>query len=146
MGRIHKEYYSANARYLSDEAIQEIKESMGKVPDAVNVMASKYQINYYRVLDYMENRERKQQMIYPRSTRTRNAISPEIVSMPENKYLSNTAFHLESQHQNNISDGQIKKRRSKSKSVRVSDPPSDSKNLTEKIGGNSQSSVVSTTD
>ncbi|CAJ0769525.1 8803_t:CDS:2, partial [Entrophospora sp. SA101] len=48
-------YYSANARYLSDEAIQEIKESMGKVPDAVNVMASKYQINYYRVLDYMEN-------------------------------------------------------------------------------------------
>ncbi|CAJ0753151.1 19197_t:CDS:1, partial [Entrophospora sp. SA101] len=39
MGRIHKEYYSANARYLSDEAIQEIKESMGKVPDAVNVMA-----------------------------------------------------------------------------------------------------------
>ncbi|CAJ0750373.1 20681_t:CDS:1, partial [Entrophospora sp. SA101] len=48
-------YYSANARYLSDEAIQEIKESMGKVPDAVNVMASKYQISYYRVLDYMEN-------------------------------------------------------------------------------------------
>ncbi|CAJ0831787.1 5653_t:CDS:2, partial [Entrophospora sp. SA101] len=36
---IEMEYYSANARYLSDEAIQEIKESMGKVPDAVNVMA-----------------------------------------------------------------------------------------------------------
>ncbi|CAJ0834872.1 16102_t:CDS:2, partial [Entrophospora sp. SA101] len=74
MGRIHKEYYSANARYLSDEAIQEIKESMGKVPDAVNVMASKYQISYYRVLDYMENRERKQQMIYPQSSKIRKKV------------------------------------------------------------------------
>ncbi|CAH1761193.1 7908_t:CDS:2 [Entrophospora sp. SA101] len=38
------------------------------------------------------------------------------------------------------------KKRSKFKSVRISDPPSDSKDLTEKIGGDSQSSVVSTTD
>ncbi|CAG8688925.1 5493_t:CDS:1, partial [Ambispora gerdemannii] len=57
MGRIHKEYYSANARYLSDEAIQEIKGSMGMVPDAINAMAKKYHINHYRVIDYMENRE-----------------------------------------------------------------------------------------
>ncbi|RHZ45849.1 hypothetical protein Glove_645g48 [Diversispora epigaea] len=27
MGRLHKEYYRANATYLSDEAIKEIKES-----------------------------------------------------------------------------------------------------------------------
>ncbi|CAG8658259.1 1505_t:CDS:2 [Ambispora gerdemannii] len=44
MGRIHKEYYSNNATYLSDEAIKEIKESP-------------------------ENRERKQQI---RNTNTIN--------------------------------------------------------------------------
>nr|CAG8464593.1 12426_t:CDS:2 [Entrophospora candida] len=38
------------------------------------------------------------------------------------------------------------KKRSKFKSVHISDPPSDSKDLTEKIGGDSQSSVVFTTD
>nr|CAG8474463.1 14190_t:CDS:2 [Entrophospora candida] len=36
--------------------------------------------------------------------------------------------------------------KTKKRSVRISDPPSDSKDLTEKIGGDSQSSVVSTTD
>jgi len=36
---IHKEYYSANARYLSDEAIKDIKTSFGRVPDAINTMA-----------------------------------------------------------------------------------------------------------
>jgi len=41
MGRIHKEYYSANARFLSDEAIKEIKTSFGRVPDAINTMAKK---------------------------------------------------------------------------------------------------------
>ncbi|CAG8764600.1 14103_t:CDS:2, partial [Gigaspora rosea] len=40
MGHIHKEYYSANATYLSDEAIKEIKESP----------------------EYIENQERKQQI------------------------------------------------------------------------------------
>ncbi|CAJ0900579.1 8467_t:CDS:2 [Entrophospora sp. SA101] len=34
MGRIHKKYYSANATFLSDEAIQEIKGS----PVVVNVV------------------------------------------------------------------------------------------------------------
>ncbi|CAH1768333.1 12323_t:CDS:2 [Entrophospora sp. SA101] len=43
MGRIHKKYYSANATFLSDEAIQEIKGS----PVVVN---------------YIENCEREQQM------------------------------------------------------------------------------------
>jgi len=41
MGRLHKKYYSINATYLSDEAIKEIKESPGKVTDAVNTMAKK---------------------------------------------------------------------------------------------------------
>ncbi|CAG8584928.1 14521_t:CDS:2 [Dentiscutata heterogama] len=30
MGYIHKEYYSANARYLSDEAIKDFKISFGR--------------------------------------------------------------------------------------------------------------------
>ncbi|CAG8561999.1 4475_t:CDS:2 [Cetraspora pellucida] len=55
MGCIHKEYYSADARYLSDKAIQEIKETMSMVPDAINAIAKKYHINYYHVLDYILN-------------------------------------------------------------------------------------------
>ena len=62
MGRVHKEYYSANATYLSDEAIKEIKESPGKMPDAVNAMAKKYRISHTRVIEYIENRECKQQI------------------------------------------------------------------------------------
>ncbi|CAG8854719.1 41118_t:CDS:2, partial [Gigaspora margarita] len=32
----------ANARYLSDEVIKDIKTSFGRVPDAINTMAKKY--------------------------------------------------------------------------------------------------------
>ena len=63
MGLIHKEYYSANATYLSDEAIQEIKASRGTVVDAVKKMAKKFHISHARVLDYINNRERKQQKL-----------------------------------------------------------------------------------
>ncbi|CAG8769108.1 15780_t:CDS:1, partial [Racocetra fulgida] len=62
MGRIHKKYYSANATFLSDEAIQEIKGSIGIIPDAINTMAKKYRISHSRVVDYIENRERQQQI------------------------------------------------------------------------------------
>ncbi|RHZ43988.1 hypothetical protein Glove_784g20 [Diversispora epigaea] len=84
MGRIHKEYYSASARYLSNEAIREIKGSMGNVPDAINAMAKKYRINYYRVLDYIENRERKQQII---QSTVSNQIESEVLL--QNKSLGN---------------------------------------------------------
>jgi hypothetical protein len=63
MGLIHKEYYSANATYLSDENIKEIKASMGNMSNAVNKMSKKFHISHARVLDYINNRERKQQMI-----------------------------------------------------------------------------------
>jgi hypothetical protein len=63
MGPIHKDYYSANATYLSDENIKEIKASKGTVADAVNKMAKKFHISHARVLDYINNRERKQQII-----------------------------------------------------------------------------------
>nr|CAG8568390.1 3409_t:CDS:2 [Entrophospora candida] len=53
MGRIHKEYYSANATYLSDEAIKEIKRLLGKVSDAINTMAKKYRISH--TLSMLEN-------------------------------------------------------------------------------------------
>jgi len=56
MGRLHKKYYSINATYLSNEAIKEIKESPGKVTDAVNTMAKKYHISHARVIEYIENR------------------------------------------------------------------------------------------
>ncbi|CAG8855638.1 1234_t:CDS:1, partial [Gigaspora margarita] len=63
MGRIHKIYYSANARYLSDKAIKDIKTSFGRVPDAINTMAKKYRISVSRAKEYIENREHKQQIL-----------------------------------------------------------------------------------
>ena len=155
MGRIHKEYYSANARFLSDETIKEIKTSFGRVPDAINTMAKKHRISYIRVKEYIENRERKQQMIYSHSSQIQSAISPEIISMsldPKghcfaiNEQLENNHISLlqgrplgdkseiqdsvsslnhgsSSLHtSDNILDKQTKKRRPKSKSVRISDP------------------------
>ncbi|RHZ71982.1 hypothetical protein Glove_248g61 [Diversispora epigaea] len=149
MGRIHKEYYSASARYLSNEAIREIKGSMGSVPNAINTMAKKYRINYYRVLDYIENRERKQQII---QSTVSNQIESEVLlqsrplsdeleiqgSAPSLNHTSSN-LHLESSTSPNT---EIKKRSSKSrsKSVHISDPiPSSSSilvnngNPTEKI-------------
>ncbi|CAJ0892280.1 17503_t:CDS:1, partial [Entrophospora sp. SA101] len=141
MGRIHKEYYSANARFLSVEAIKDIKTSPGRVPDAINSMAKKYRISYVRAEDYIENQERKQQMIYSHSSQP---------SILVNDYLPNTEipgqninndFHLDSQSQDtkitlhssaDIPDKQTKKRRSKSKSVRISDPSTNSDSQLEK--------------
>ena len=59
MGNIHKEYYSANTTYLSDENIKEIKVSIGTVSNAINKMSKKFHISYARVLDYINNCERK---------------------------------------------------------------------------------------
>src|SRR2546423_15514521 len=57
---ILKEYYSANARYLSDEAIRDIKDLYSTIPNSINVMAKKYHIGYKCAKAYMENCERKQ--------------------------------------------------------------------------------------
>ncbi|RHZ43986.1 hypothetical protein Glove_784g19 [Diversispora epigaea] len=53
MKRISSEYYKAGSTYLSEEAIKEIK----------SFTAKKYQISPSRVMEYMENRERKQQVV-----------------------------------------------------------------------------------
>ncbi|RHZ79739.1 hypothetical protein Glove_141g106 [Diversispora epigaea] len=142
MGRIHKEYYSASARYLTNEAIREIKGSMGNVPDAINAMAKKYRINYYRVLDYIENRERKQQII---QSTVSNQIESEVLL--QSKSLGNelkiqgsasslnhdsSILHLES---TSLPNTEIKKRNSKSqsKSVRTSNQSSVSKGSFDKV-------------
>ncbi|RHZ76343.1 hypothetical protein Glove_198g89 [Diversispora epigaea] len=119
-------YYSANARYLSNEAIREIKGSMGRVPDAINAMAKKYRINHYRVLDYIENRERKQQII-------QSTISSEILPIPtilpeKSNQIESEVLHLES---TTFPNKEIKKRSFKSnskprtKSIRISNPISN---------------------
>ncbi|RHZ74321.1 hypothetical protein Glove_226g28 [Diversispora epigaea] len=129
MGRIHKECYSANARYLSDEAI---KTSIGRVPDAVNTMSKKYRISHTRAKEYIENRERKQQMIYSCSSQTSIFVNDHLSNTENSSQNIKNVFHLNSQSQDNkmlmhnpadIPDKQAKKRRSKFKSVRVSDLP-----------------------
>ena len=134
MGRIHKEYYSANARYLSDEAIKDIKTSFGRVPDAINTMAKKYHISVSRAKEYIENRERKQQMIDSYPSQVQSTISSEITSVSLNNQLEDipllqsrplgdSSDHGSSSLHTSVktSDRQIKKRRSKPKSIRVSD-------------------------
>ncbi|CAG8757815.1 4398_t:CDS:1, partial [Dentiscutata erythropus] len=55
-------YYRARSTYLSKEAIKEIKNSAGKGPNIIYTMAKKYYISPSRVKEYIENRERKQQV------------------------------------------------------------------------------------
>ncbi|CAG8855109.1 6937_t:CDS:2, partial [Gigaspora margarita] len=47
----------ANASYLSDEAIKDIKTSFGRVPDAINTMEKKYCISVSQAKEYIENKE-----------------------------------------------------------------------------------------
>ncbi|CAG8688914.1 5492_t:CDS:1, partial [Ambispora gerdemannii] len=54
----------ARSTYLSEEAIKEIKDLSGKDPNIIHAMAKKYHISPSRVKEYMENRERKQQVRY----------------------------------------------------------------------------------
>src|SRR6185369_1458199 len=133
MGHIHKTYYSANARYLSDEAIKDIKTSFGRVPDAINTMAKKYCISVSRAKEYIENWEHKQQMIDSYPSQVQSTISPEITSVSldpkghcfaiNNQLEDNYIPLLQSRSLGDESEmsQQIKKRRSKPKSIRVSD-------------------------
>src|SRR6185369_17888510 len=113
MGRIHKKYYSANATFLSDEVIREIKGSIGVVPDAINTMAKKYRISHSRVVDYIENRERQQQI------NSRLRIESEVLlqskSLDDSLNHSSLNLHLESTTLNT----ETKKRRSKSRTKSV---------------------------
>ncbi|CAG8668763.1 20901_t:CDS:2 [Gigaspora rosea] len=108
MGRIHKKYYSANATFLSDEAIQEIKGSIGIIPDAINTIAKKYHISHSRVIDYIENRERRQQI------NSRLRIESEVLL--QSKSLDNSLNHnsLNLQLESTTLNTETKKRRSKS--------------------------------
>ncbi|RGB23110.1 hypothetical protein C1646_677356 [Rhizophagus diaphanus] len=59
---ISDEFYRAGSTILSPEAIQEIKDSRGKIPNAANIMASKYHIASHRVYDLQNNCARMQQI------------------------------------------------------------------------------------
>jgi hypothetical protein len=145
MSCIHKEYYSTNARYLSDEAIKDIKTSFGRVPDAINTMAKKYYISVSRAKEYIKNRKRKQQMIDSYLSQVQSTISSEITFVSLNNQLEDNYIPLlqsrplgnELEIRDSVSslnhsssdlytsvktsNQQIKKRRSKPKSIRVSD-------------------------
>ncbi|CAG8663467.1 13277_t:CDS:1, partial [Ambispora gerdemannii] len=147
-------YYSANARYLLDEAIKDIKTSFSRVSDAINTMAKKYRISVSRAKEYIENQKRKQQMIDFYPSQVQSTISSEITSVSldpkghcfainnqlEDNYiplLQSRSLGDESEIRDSVSslnydssslhtsvktsNQQIKKRRSKSKSIRVSD-------------------------
>ncbi|PKY62612.1 hypothetical protein RhiirA4_489378 [Rhizophagus irregularis] len=45
MPHISEEFYRAGATILSPEAIQEIKDTRGRIPNAAKAMASKYHIH-----------------------------------------------------------------------------------------------------
>ncbi|CAG8854712.1 18071_t:CDS:2, partial [Gigaspora margarita] len=99
----------ANARYLSDEAIKDIKTSFGRVPNAINTMAKKYHISVSRAKEYIENS--------PLET-TLRVINNQLENRPEKE----SEFRCSASSLNHgSSDRQIKKRQSKPKSIRVSD-------------------------
>ena len=51
MEYLSKEYYHTGATYLSPEVLEEIRNSRGKVKNAVTVMAKKYHISTRRVYE-----------------------------------------------------------------------------------------------
>jgi len=60
MDHITKKYYRAGATYLSPEAIEDIRQARGSIPNASKVMAKKYKIGPQRVYDIWRSRELNQ--------------------------------------------------------------------------------------
>jgi hypothetical protein len=58
---IHQKFYRSNATHLSESDIIEIRESRGKVPNALKKMAKKFHIGARRVYEIWEHNERLQQ-------------------------------------------------------------------------------------
>ncbi|CAG8695837.1 8261_t:CDS:1, partial [Ambispora gerdemannii] len=148
-----KTYYRRGSTFLTSEQIETIRTLKGKV--SKYKIIGDFNINEHRVNDIWENCERKQQMIYSRSTRAQSTISSDI--LPENSnqigitmpaYAEREILHLEF---TTFSDKEIKKRSSKSRSkfAHISDLISSSssilvnnKNPTEKISGSSRNDDV----
>ncbi|RIB26555.1 hypothetical protein C2G38_2163090 [Gigaspora rosea] len=65
VARIHDTYYDAKATLLSDDAIKEIRESRGRIPNASKKMANKFHIGPKRVYEIWDNKERLQQGAIP---------------------------------------------------------------------------------
>src|SRR4051812_40445841 len=121
----------------------------GKVPKYKII--GDFHINENRINDIWNNQEREQQMIYSCLSQIQSDISPEITSILVNDHLPDTGnssqniknvSHLDSQLQDNkisphsstdTPDKQIKKRRSKSKSARVSDSSTISNTQIEQV-------------
>ncbi|RIB11656.1 hypothetical protein C2G38_2202891 [Gigaspora rosea] len=61
VARIHDTYYDAKATLLSDDAIKEIRESRGRIPNASKKMTDKFHIGPKRVYEIWDNKERLQQ-------------------------------------------------------------------------------------
>ncbi|CAG8601068.1 950_t:CDS:1 [Ambispora gerdemannii] len=148
-----KTYYHRGSTFLTSEQIETIRTLKGKVPKYKII--GDFNINEHRVDDIWENRERKQQMIYSRSTRAQSTISSDILPKNSNQigtttpaYAKREILYLES---TTFSDKEIKKKSSKSqsKSARITDLISSSssilvnnENPTEKISGSSRNDNV----
>ena len=61
VARIHDTYYDAKATLLSDNAIKEIREFRGRIPNASKKMANKFHIGPKCVYEIWDNKERLQQ-------------------------------------------------------------------------------------
>ncbi|CAB4397290.1 unnamed protein product [Rhizophagus irregularis] len=100
MPHISGEFYRAGATILSPEAIQEIKNSRGRIPNAAKAMASKYHIHLVVSMtsedplithnDEKKTKKSSEEKLKPKSGRKKTSTSS-IVTQPVN---SNTTSHL----------------------------------------------------
>ena len=94
MKHLTRDYYSANATYLSPEALEEIRQSRGKVKCAGTTMARKHHIATRRVYEIWNNHVTEQP----------NRAQQEIAS---------------SHHSTTVDGGETKVKKSRSRSVNV---------------------------
>ncbi|RHZ84903.1 hypothetical protein Glove_74g148 [Diversispora epigaea] len=111
-----KTYYRRDAHYLSPEQIEEIRELKDKVP--MYKVVGDYHIRKERVLDIWHNCERLQQG----GNYEQNPVSLTYNLDMGTQSINHNTYSIETPII--TSDRHIKKRKSKSKSARISDSPS----------------------
>jgi hypothetical protein len=93
MEYLSKEYYRAGATYLSPEVLEEIRNSRGKVKNAVTVMAKKHHISTRRVYEIWRRSAIRQPDHFQQGGSDNQSLSnPNITFLPQNNVLEDASL------------------------------------------------------
>src|SRR3954447_21550558 len=93
MEYLSKEYYRAGATYLSPEVLEEIRNSRGKVKNAVTVMAKKYHISTRRVYEIWRRSAMGQPDRFQQGGSDNQSLcNPNITFLPQDNVLEDASL------------------------------------------------------